>query len=121
MDRSALPRPGGARVAGSGAAARTDLERRIAGVWCEVLGLDEVGAEDNFFDAGGDSLRLTSVVAALRERLGLRVTRRSMFGHPTVRAMAAHAGQDAGAAARRPRRSRDAGALARRRDRRQRP
>ncbi|MGW4437004.1 amino acid adenylation domain-containing protein [Streptomyces sp. NPDC004596] len=121
VDRAALPRPGGARVAGSAAAARTDLERRIAGVWCEVLGLDEVGAEDNFFDAGGDSLRLTSVVAALRERLGLRVTRLDMFGHPTVRAMAAHAGQDAGAGARRPRRARDAGALARRRDRRQRP
>ncbi|MGW0283966.1 amino acid adenylation domain-containing protein [Streptomyces sp. NPDC003236] len=121
VDRAALPRPGGTRVAGGGAAARTDLERRIAGIWCEVLGLEEVGAEDNFFDAGGDSLRLTSVVAALRERLGLEVTRLDMFGHPTVRAMAAHAGEDAAPAARRPRRSRDAGALARRRDRRQRP
>ncbi|MFE3637482.1 amino acid adenylation domain-containing protein [Streptomyces sp. NPDC059168] len=121
VDRGALPRPGGTRVAGGGEAARTDLERRIAGIWCEVLGLEEVGAEDNFFDAGGDSLRLTSVVAALRERLGLRVTRLDMFGHPTVRAMAAHAGDDTGATARRPRRSRDAGALARRRDRRQRP
>ncbi|MEU1463184.1 amino acid adenylation domain-containing protein [Streptomyces sp. NPDC005727] len=121
VDRGALPRPGGTRVAGGGAAARTDLERRIAAVWREVLGLEEVGAEDNFFDAGGDSLRLTSVVAALRERLGLRVTRLDMFGHPTVRAMAAHAGEDTGPAARRPRRSRDAGALARRRGRRQRP
>ncbi|MCX2969325.1 MULTISPECIES: amino acid adenylation domain-containing protein [Streptomyces] len=89
-DRAALPRPGAARVAGSAAAVRTELERGVAAVWCEVLGLDSVGAEENFFDLGGDSLRLTAVVARLRERLGRPVTRLDMFGHPTVRAMAAH-------------------------------
>ncbi|WP_406729649.1 non-ribosomal peptide synthetase [Streptomyces sp. GD-15H] len=120
VDRKALPRPGGTRVAGAETAVRTDLERRIADIWCEVLGLEGVGAEDNFFDAGGDSLRLTSVVAALRERIGLQVTRLDMFGHPTVRAMAAHVSDDTGTAARRPRRSRDVQALTRRRDRRQR-
>ncbi|MFF8322863.1 amino acid adenylation domain-containing protein [Streptomyces bobili] len=121
VDRKALPRPDVVRVAGGAAAVRTDLERRIAEVWCEALGLERVGAEDNFFDAGGDSLRLTSVVATLRERLGLQVTRLDMFGHPTVRAMAAHvadAGRPAEPAASRPRRSRDTAALARRRDRR---
>ncbi|WP_031091374.1 phosphopantetheine-binding protein, partial [Streptomyces sp. NRRL WC-3549] len=100
---------------------RTDLERRIAGVWCEALGLEWVGAEDNFFDVGGDSLRLTSVVAALRERLGLQVTRLDMFGRPTVRAMAARVADADGPAepaVPRPRRSRDTAALARRRDRR---
>ncbi|GAQ53473.1 amino acid adenylation domain-containing protein [Streptomyces acidiscabies] len=115
VDRKALPRP---HSAGSSTApARTDLERRIAEIWCEVLGLGRVGAEDNFFDAGGDSLRLTSVVAALRERLGLGVTRLDMFGHPTVRAMAAHVSGGAGAAPTRPRRTRDVSALAGRRDR----
>ncbi|WP_075660754.1 amino acid adenylation domain-containing protein [Streptomyces acidiscabies] len=115
VDRKALPRPHG--VGSSTAPARTDLERRIAEIWCEVLGLERVGAEDNFFDAGGDSLRLTSVVAALRERLGLDVTRLDMFGHPTVRAMAAHVSGGAGAAPTRPRRTRDVSALAGRRDR----
>ncbi|MGW7047354.1 amino acid adenylation domain-containing protein [Streptomyces avermitilis] len=121
VDRKALPKPDVARVDGGAAAVRTDLERRIAEVWCEALGLEWVGAEDNFFDVGGDSLRLTSVVATLRERLGLQVTRLDMFGHPTVRAMAAHvadAGRPAEAAVSRPRRSRDTTALARRRDRR---
>ncbi|MEZ3179521.1 amino acid adenylation domain-containing protein [Streptomyces pimonensis] len=121
VDRKALPKPDVVRVAGGAAAVRTDLERRIAEVWCEALGLERVGAEDNFFDAGGDSLRLTSVVATLRERFGLQVTRLDMFGHPTVRAMAAHvtgAGGPAEPAAARPRRSRDTAALARRRDRR---
>lgn len=121
VDRKALPKPDVVRVAGGAAAVRTDLERRIAEVWCEVLGLEWVGAEDNFFDVGGDSLRLTSVVATLRERLGLLVTRLDMFGHPTVRAMAVHVadtGRPAEPAVSRPRRSRDTTALARRRDRR---
>ncbi|MGY1495109.1 amino acid adenylation domain-containing protein [Streptomyces sp. QTS52] len=120
VDRKALPKPDVVRVAGGAAAVRTDLERRIAEVWCEALGLEWVGAEDNFFDVGGDSLRLTSVVATLREGLGLQVTRLDMFGHPTVRAMAAHvadAGRPAEPAVSRPRRSRDTTALARRRDR----
>lgn len=118
VDRSALPEPDVVRVTGGAAAVRTDLERRIAEVWCGALGREWVGAEDNFFDVGGDSLRLTSVVAALRERLGLQVTRLDMFGHPTVRAMAAHVAGADGPAAARPRRSRDTAALARRRDRR---
>ncbi|WP_416966650.1 amino acid adenylation domain-containing protein [Streptomyces sp. 4F14] len=116
VDRKALPQPSalqGTRTA----PARTDLERRVAEIWCEVLGLERVGAEDNFFDAGGDSLRLTSVVAALRERLGLGVTRLDMFAHPTVRAMAAHVSDGAAAGPARPRRTRDVSALAGRRDR----
>ncbi|MFI5685502.1 amino acid adenylation domain-containing protein [Streptomyces sp. NPDC051636] len=122
IDRKALPKPDAPRVAGGAAAVRTDLERRIAEAWCEALGLERVGAEDNFFDVGGDSLRLTSVVATLRERLGLQVSRLDMFRHPTVRAMAAHAGGSgpAGPAASRHRRSRDTAALVRRRDRKQR-
>lgn len=119
IDRKALPKPGSARIAGAGAAVRTDLERRIAEVWCEVLGLDQVGAEDNFFDLGGDSLRLTSAVAELRERLARPVTRLDMFGHPTVRAMAAHLSEDPGPVVAQQRRGRDVAALAQRRGRRQ--
>ena len=97
------------------------LELEVRDIWRRLLLRDDVGLDESFFDAGGDSLRLTSVVATLRERLGLQVTRLDMFGHPTVRAMAAHvadAGRPAEPAASRPRRSRDTAALARRRDRR---
>ncbi|MEU9791345.1 amino acid adenylation domain-containing protein [Streptomyces sparsogenes] len=120
IDRAALPRPGTAPVAGAAAAVRGDLERRVAEVWCEALGLERVGAEDNFFDLGGDSLRLTSVVAVLRERLGRPVGRLDMFAHPTVRAMAAHLSGDAGPAPSAGRRGRDDTALAQRRGRRRR-
>ncbi|GEB48125.1 amino acid adenylation domain-containing protein [Streptomyces cacaoi] len=118
IDRASLPRPGTAPVAGAAAALRGDLERGIADVWCEVLGLERVGAEDNFFDLGGDSLRLTSVVAALRERLGRPVGRLDMFARPTVRAMAAHLSGDAEPAAPARRRGRNNAALAQRRGRR---
>ncbi|MDN0200046.1 amino acid adenylation domain-containing protein [Streptomyces sp. S.PNR 29] len=118
IDRKALPVPRPARTAGAGADVRTDLERRIAEVWCQVLRVDRVGAEDNFFDLGGDSLRLTSVTAMLRERLGRPVTRLDMFGHPTVRAMAAHLSDDTAPAAGQQRRGRDVAALAQRRSRR---
>jgi amino acid adenylation domain-containing protein len=116
IDRKSLPEPDMAGTAG--APARTDLERRIAGAWCEVLGLERVGAEENFFDVGGDSLGLTSVAALLRERLGRPVTRLSMFRHPTVRAMAASLAEATASAGAQPRRSRDAAALAERRSRR---
>ncbi|PPK67115.1 amino acid adenylation domain-containing protein [Actinokineospora auranticolor] len=133
VDRKALPAPGPARIAGGagGVVARTDLERRIAEVWCEVLGLAQVGTEDTFFDLGGDSLKLTSAAAVLRERLGRPITRLDMFGHPSVRAMARHlAGTEPAPAAataarageahpaRKPR-TRDTAALAQRRGRRQ--
>jgi amino acid adenylation domain-containing protein len=118
IDRKALPAPGPARTAGAGADVRTDLEHRIAEVWCQVLGVDRVGAEDNFFDLGGDSLRLTSVTAMLRERLGRPITRLDMFGHPTVRAMAVHLSDDAAPVTGQQRRGRDVAALAQRRSRR---
>ncbi|MFJ4187796.1 amino acid adenylation domain-containing protein [Kitasatospora sp. NPDC089509] len=117
VDRRALPVPD--PVESAGAPVSTELEKRIAAAWCEVLGLERVGADDNFFDVGGDSLRLTSVAALLRERLGLPVTRLGMFRYPTVRALAAGLAESAPTSAGAPqRRSRDASALAERRTRR---
>jgi aryl carrier-like protein len=52
-----------------------------------VLGHADIGVHDNFFDVGGDSLRLTAVLAALD---GERLTAVDLFSHPTVAALAAH-------------------------------
>jgi amino acid adenylation domain-containing protein len=68
---------------------RTDLEREIGAVWCEVLGIERVGATDSFFDLGGHSLLLPRIQAGLRERLGRDVPLMMMFAHPTVAALAA--------------------------------
>jgi len=66
------------------------LERRIADVWREVLGVDQVDPEGNFFDLGGDSLLLLKVQARLESELGRELTRVDLFTYTTVRSLAAH-------------------------------
>jgi amino acid adenylation domain-containing protein len=98
IDRSRLPEPPSARpeLAESYAAPSTEAERRVAEVWQEVLTLDRVGAHDNFFDLGGNSVRLLAVLAALHERPEYRdLTLIDLFRHPTVAALAAHLGGSA--------------------------
>jgi amino acid adenylation domain-containing protein len=91
VDRQALsgiaPPTGGASP--ETAPPRTALEQEISAVWCEVLGLERVGASDSFFDLGGHSLLLPRVQLGLRETLGLDVPLLAMFAHPTVAALAA--------------------------------
>ncbi|WP_051851924.1 amino acid adenylation domain-containing protein [Streptomyces sp. NRRL F-5650] len=89
IDRRALPRPGGG--AGPGAALPSgSVERTVARAWQEVLGTEDLGLDDNFFESGGNSLLLMQLMARLRERFDASVTRVEMFKYPTVRAMARH-------------------------------
>ncbi|QFZ24669.1 non-ribosomal peptide synthase/polyketide synthase [Saccharothrix syringae] len=88
LDRAALPAPErDASAAGGFVAPRTGAERRVADVWAEVLGLDAVGATDNFFALGGDSISSIRVVSRLRAEFDL--SPRDVFDHPTVAALAA--------------------------------
>jgi acyl carrier protein len=64
------------------------VERTIAQIWQEVLGLEEVGVQDNFFDLGGTSLQAVLVVSELEERLGVDLSSLSMFDRTTVRSLA---------------------------------
>ncbi|MFF2807624.1 amino acid adenylation domain-containing protein [Streptomyces sp. NPDC058000] len=100
LDRRALPAPGAAVLAAQsgGTAPEGPLEQRIAGIWQAALGAPTIGVDVNFFDAGGDSLRLTRVVARLRAELNPAVSRLDMFRHPTIRAMARHLAGDRAAA-----------------------
>ncbi|HEU0302787.1 MAG TPA: non-ribosomal peptide synthetase, partial [Longimicrobium sp.] len=95
VDRNALPDP----VAAPRAAARpqTGVERRIARVWEEVLGIGGVGLEDNFFEIGGHSMLIARMQERLAGELGREVTVVELFQFPTVASLAAHL--DAGAAA----------------------
>jgi amino acid adenylation domain-containing protein/non-ribosomal peptide synthase protein (TIGR01720 family) len=92
VDRAALPAPERSAEIGPGGrrAPRTAEERILAQVWSEVLGVAEVGIEDNFFDLGGDSI-LTLQILARAHRAGLRLTPRQMFEHQTIAALAAAA------------------------------
>ncbi|RKT55884.1 non-ribosomal peptide synthase/polyketide synthase [Saccharothrix australiensis] len=88
LDRAALPAPGrDASVADGFVAPRTEAERLVAGVWADVLGVERVGAEDNFFALGGDSILSIRVASRLRETFDL--SPRAVFDHPTVARLAA--------------------------------
>ena len=69
---------------------RTPLERTIAGIWKEVLAIEEVGVEDAFFDLGGHSLLLLRVHKKLVLELAVSLSLTDLFRYPTVSALAAH-------------------------------
>ncbi|MET7343994.1 amino acid adenylation domain-containing protein [Streptomyces sp. NPDC087866] len=93
LDRRGLPAPQIHRTTGAASAPATPAERVLADIWADVLGLDEVGAEEDFFDLGGHSLLATQVVARARRLLpeaGARpVSVMDLFTCRTVRDLAA--------------------------------
>jgi amino acid adenylation domain-containing protein len=95
LDRGALERSR-PRVAPAaprfGRGAHTELERTIGGIWRELLGCD--GALDqNFFDAGGDSLRLLAMRARLQQRLNVDLSVTDLFEQSTIRKLASFVSQ----------------------------
>ena len=89
VDRRALPAPEGDPYVARYEAPRTPTEEVLAHIWAEVLGLDRVGASDNFFVLGGHSLLATQVMARVRESLGVEVPVRALFeASVTVRELA---------------------------------
>ncbi|MGW1374183.1 amino acid adenylation domain-containing protein [Streptomyces sp. NPDC002446] len=97
VDRRALPAPDFAAAPAS-RAPRTPVERTLCEVFANVLGIPEVGAEDGFFDRGGDSIQATQLVAQARAA-GLVITVRDIFAHQTAAGLAAVAGRVDGAGA----------------------
>nr|BFE63262.1 hypothetical protein GCM10020063_077880 [Dactylosporangium thailandense] len=88
LDRRALPAPTVTRSAAVAfAEPSTDAERLVAGIWQELLGVEKVGADDDFFDLGGHSLVATQVVARLR-KAGGGVSVLDVFQYKTVRELA---------------------------------
>jgi thioesterase domain-containing protein len=69
-------------------APRTPVEEAVAAGWTEVLRLDQVGLEDNFFDLGGHSLLAGRVLSRLRSSLGVELTLTDFFRSPTVAGLA---------------------------------
>jgi amino acid adenylation domain-containing protein/FkbH-like protein len=90
IDKKALPAADLARPerAEDFVAPETPLEGEVAGVWKEVLGLERVGVNENFFEIGGHSLLATRVIMLLRSRLGLSISLRLLFEYPTIAGMA---------------------------------
>ncbi len=68
----------------------SDVERQIAEVWQEVLGIERIGRLDNFFDLGGHSLLATQLMGRLRSLLEIELPLERLFEGPTVADLAAH-------------------------------
>jgi amino acid adenylation domain-containing protein len=91
VDRLRLPAPGEReRAAAAEAAPRTAMEQAIARVWQEVLGMEHVGVDENFFEIGGHSLLLARLQERLNEELGSNLTFVDLFQFSTVAALAEH-------------------------------
>jgi acyl transferase domain-containing protein/acyl carrier protein len=69
-------------------APRTEAERRMAHLWEELLGIDRVGIQDNFFDLGGNSLLGISLISRVRDEMGAALPRHALYEAPTVAALA---------------------------------
>ncbi len=88
---ASAPPSGGRRILGTGfAAAQGNVEHRIAELWQRILGVEQVGVHDNFFDLGGNSLLGLQLVSEINRELGSEIAPVTLFESPTVAALARH-------------------------------
>ena len=80
--RPSLPRP---EISTVYAAPKTDLERKIAAAWQELLGIEKIGVHDDFFELGGDSLNIVQLSDKLKKIVNRDVPVAVLFQHQTVR------------------------------------
>ena len=90
VDRKALPIPDSSRpeLDTPYVAPRTPVEKEVAQMWAEVVGVDQVGIHDNFFDLGGHSLAATRVISRVINTFKVELHIKSLFESPTVADMA---------------------------------
>ncbi|HEV3194321.1 MAG TPA: AMP-binding protein, partial [Polyangiaceae bacterium] len=95
IDRAALPAPDHVRQETSAKyeAPSSDLERKIALVFQELLAISEVGVDDNFFDLGANSLMMVQASVRLRGAIGQNVSLVQLFQFPSVRSLGAALGK----------------------------
>ena len=88
VDRSKLPVPSVDDLIGDQfIAPRTENERKMAGIWQQVLKLDKVGVTNNFFELGGHSLLATQCISRIREEFGVELPVKLLFTTPTIEAL----------------------------------
>lgn len=85
IDRKALPAPEREVTKRAGyEPAQTDTEKTVAKIWSEMLGMDNVGSRDNFFDLGGHSLLATQMLVKIAEETGTLLRVADIFNTPTI-------------------------------------
>ena len=90
VNRKALPKPEGMGDRTSVVLPQTQLERQIAQIWADLLGVSTIGLHDNFFDLGGHSLLMVQVQAQLQTQLQRELNIVDLFQFPTIAQLASH-------------------------------
>jgi amino acid adenylation domain-containing protein len=88
IDRDALPHPDEADARRDKIAPRTEAESRLAAIWSELLGVEELGVRDDFFDLGGHSLSAMRLVARIRQSFDVELPLLSIFEARTIEGLA---------------------------------
>ena len=88
INRKALPVPEITREEETRLPPRTQSEEVVANIWAEVLGLERISIEDDFFDLGGDSLLAIPIISRLREAFQAELSVRIIFESPTIAQLA---------------------------------
>ncbi|MCC3422541.1 MAG: amino acid adenylation domain-containing protein [Microcoleus sp. PH2017_01_SCD_O_A] len=96
VDRKALPEPEAINpeLSATYVAPQTEIEQNIATVWQQLLHLEKVGVDDNFFDLGGHSLLMAQAHSQLREVVDRDVSIVEMFKYPTIRSLAKYLSEE---------------------------
>jgi amino acid adenylation domain-containing protein len=95
IDRKALPDfDAEEQIRDNYAAPRTDTEKVMAGIWQDVLKLQRIGIDDNFFDIGGHSLLAVQITTRIEKKLGKKLQIATLFSYPTVAQLSAFIDKD---------------------------
>ncbi|MCG8424974.1 MAG: amino acid adenylation domain-containing protein [Proteobacteria bacterium] len=95
VDRGALTgRPVHHGGSDDGDQARTPVERELAGIWAELLGLERVGIRDNLFELGGNSLLAIRMVGEIKRRMGVELELRTLFANASIASLAQAVAQE---------------------------
>jgi len=78
----------------SGRGPVSDTEKQLIDIWKEVLGIDTIGVEDNFFDLGGNSLKVIRMKTLLAKQMAVKVPVVKLYENPNVKALAAYINQN---------------------------
>lgn len=84
LDRRALPMPQAMSTSTSFQPASTEVEKKLVTIWEEVLELDDIGVQDNFYDLGGTSLQAFMIFARITDRLLINLPPATMLQAPTI-------------------------------------
>lgn len=97
MDKNALPHPGDVVRNEVFVSAKNDIEKTLMAIWCELLELEKVSTNSNFFEMGGNSLLSITLQKVIQERLDLEVELTDIFEYPTIHSLSQFLSDDCAA------------------------